>query len=496
MLAGINFMNLSTARSEKRAKEVGIRKSIGSLRAQLIWQFLSESLLVAILAFVAALFLTQLTLPYFNNLTGKQISIIWTNPLFWLACIAFVLISGLFAGSYPAFYLSSFQPVKVLKGSFKAGRLASIPRKVLIVIQFTFSISMIIGTIVVLRQIQFAKNRPIGYGRSKLIMVWLYSGDLHKNIDAVRNELLQSGSVTEIAESGNQITRGSRTSGGFNWRGKDPSVDDEFATFAVTSQYGKTVGWQLADGRDFSESSPADSGGLILNQSAVKHMGLKNPIGQIVHWDDKKFTILGVTEDMIVESPYDPIKPTIFYLSNGAGWVNIRINPKKSTSAELSRIEAVCKKYAPADPFDYKFVDQEYAQKFGEEERIDKLASSFAGLAIFISCLGLFGMASFMAEQRIKEIGVRKVLGATVFNLWHLLSKDFVVLVIISLLIATPVAYYFMHSWLQNYKYHTEIAWWIFAVTALGAVIITLVTVSYQGIKAAVANPVDSLRSE
>ncbi|HEY9000257.1 MAG TPA: ABC transporter permease [Mucilaginibacter sp.] len=496
MLAGINFMNLSTARSEKRAKEVGIRKSMGSLRRQLVWQFLSESLLVATLSFAVALFLVQLTLPYFNEITGKQSTILWTNPFFWLTCIGFVIISGLFAGSYPAFYLSSLKPVKVLKGLFKAGKMASIPRKVLIVIQFTFSVTMIIGTIIILRQIQFAKNRPIGYGRSGLIMVRPYSGDLHKNIDVIRNELLQTKWISEIAESGNQITKGSATTGDIRWPGKDPNHADEFATFAVTPQYGKTVSWQVTDGRDFSKSFSSDSSGLVLNQAAVKYMGLKNPVGQVINWGDKKYTVLGVTKDMIVESPYETIKPTIFYIINWPGIVNIRINPKVSTSAALKNIEAVCKKYAPADPFDYKFVDQEYAQKFGDEERVGTLAGFFAGLAIFISCLGLFGMASFMAEQRIKEIGVRKVLGATVFNLWQLLSRDFIVLVIISLLIAAPVAYYFMHNWLQNYPYRTEITWWIFAATAFGALIITLMTVSYQSIKAALANPVKSLRSE
>jgi putative ABC transport system permease protein len=496
MLAGINFMNLSTARSEKRAKEVGIRKSIGSLRGQLIWQFLSESLLVAILAFMLALFLVQLTLPFFNDLTGKQLFILWSNPSFWLTGIGFVIISGLFAGSYPAFYLSSFQPVKVLKGSFKAGKMASLPRKILIVVQFTFSVTMIIGTIVVLRQIHFAKDRPIGYSRSGLIMVRPYSENLHSNFDALRNELLQTRTITEIAESGNQITKGSRSSGGFSWQGKDAGTAGEFATFAITPGYGKTVNWQFIQGGDFTNSSASDLNGLILNEASVKYMGLKNPVGQLVSWDDKKYTVLGVTKDMIVESPYEPVKPTIFYIEGGPGLVNVRINPRMSASTAISNIEAVCKKYAPGDPFDYKFVDDEYAKKFGDEERIGKLASFFASLAIFISCLGLFGMASFMAEQRTKEIGVRKVLGATVFNLWQMLSKDFVLLVVISLLIATPVSYYFMHNWLQNYQYRSEITWWIFAVTGLGAMMLTLLTVSYQSIKAALANPVKSLRSE
>jgi ABC-type antimicrobial peptide transport system permease subunit len=496
ILAAINFMNLSTARSEKRAKEVGIRKAIGSVRGQLISQFLSESLLVAILAFFLALFLVQLTLPFFNNLTGKQLFILWANPLFWLLGIGFAAINGLFAGSYPAFYLSSFQPVKVLKGAFKVGKTASIPREVLIVIQFTFSVTMIIGTIVVLKQIQFAKNRPIGYSRSGLLMVRPYSENLHKNFEAIRNELLQTRSITEIAESGNLITRGSRTSGGFNWQGKDPNIAGEFATFAVTPGYGKTVNWQFINGKDFTNSSTADSNGLILNETGVKYMGLKNPVGQIVSWDDKKYTVLGVAKDIIVESPYEPVKPTIFYISNGPGILNIRINPAVSASTALSNIEAVSKKYAPGDPFDYQFVDEAYAKKFGDEERIGKLASFFAVLAVFISCLGLFGMASFMAEQRFKEIGVRKVLGATVFNLWQLLSKDFVVLIIISLLIAIPISYYFMHQWLIGYPYRTEITWWIFAGTAIGTILITLFTVSFQSIKAALANPVKSLKAE
>jgi putative ABC transport system permease protein len=496
LLACINFMNLSTARSEKRAKEVGIRKAVGSVRGQLIVQFLSESLLMAILAFALSLFLIQLSLPFFNDLSGKHMSVLWTHPLFWLVGIGFAVISGLFAGSYPAFYLSSFKPVKVLKGVFRAGKMASIPRKALIIIQFAFSVIMIIGTIAVFRQINFAKNRAIGYSRAGLVMIRPYSEDIHAHFGSFRNDLIQSGAVTEIAESGNQITRGSRTSGGLGWQGKDPSMHDEFATFAITPEYGKTVGWQLKDGRDFSKGYSSNADGLILNEAAVKYMGLKSPVDQIINWDDKKYTVLGVIKDMVVESPYEPIKPTVFYINTGGGFINIRINPQISAANALSKIENIYKKYAAGQPFDYKFTDEEYAKKFDNEERIGTLASSFAGLAIFISCLGLFGMASFMAEQRVKEIGVRKVLGASVFGLWRLMSLDFVVLVIISLLIAIPVAYYFMHGWLQNYTYHAELSWGIFEVTAAGAIIITLMTISYQSIKAALANPVKSLRSE
>ncbi|WP_426668901.1 ABC transporter permease [Mucilaginibacter sp. McL0603] len=496
ILACINFMNLSTARSEKRAKEVGIRKAMGSMRGQLIAQFLGESLLLAVLAFGLSLFITQLLIPFFSELAGKQLSILWTEPVFWILGLGFAVLCGLFAGSYPAFYLSSFKPVKVLKGAVQAGKWAGLPRKALVVIQFTFSITMIIGTVIVFRQVQFAKNRPIGYSRAGLVVARPYSADIHNHFQAFRNDLLETGLISEVAESGNQITKGSRTIGGLNWRGKDPNMKDEFATFAVTPEYGKTIRWQLRDGKEFSGTGPAVLNDIVINETAVKYIGLKNPIGQIVRWDDKPYTVIGVTKDMIVESPYEPIKPTIFYITIDAGPLNIRINPKVSAAKALSATETIYKKYAPGQLFDYQFADEEYAKKFSNEERIGKLASAFAILAIFISCLGLFGMASFMAEQRTKEVGVRKVLGATVFNLWQLLSKDFVVLVIIALLIATPVSYYFMHQWLQGYQYHAGISWWIFAVTALGAVIITLLTVSYQSIKAAIANPVKSLRSE
>ena len=496
VLACINFMNLSTARSEKRAKEVGIRKAMGSMRGQLIAQFLGESLLMAILAFALSLFLTQLFIPFFSELAGKQMAILWAEPVFWILGLGFAVLCGLFAGSYPAFYLSSFKPVKVLKGSVQAGKWAGIPRKALVVVQFTFSITMIIGTIIVFRQVQFAKSRPIGYSRAGLVIARPFTADIHYHFQAFRNDLLETGSISEVAESGNQITKGSRTVGGLNWQGKDPNMKDEFAMFAITPAYGKTIGWQFSEGKDYSNDGPSVLNDIVLNESAVKYMGLKKPVGQIVRWDDKPYTVTGVTKDMIVESPYEPIKPTIFYITTDAGPINIRINPKASAAKAISAIATIYKKYAPGEPLDYQFADDEYAKKFSSEERIGKLASAFALLAIFISCLGLFGMASFMAEQRTKEIGIRKVLGATVFNLWQLLSKDFVLLVIMALFIATPVSYYFMHQWLQGYQYHAEISWWIFAVTAIVAVIITLLTVSYQSIKAALANPVKSIKTE
>ncbi len=495
LLACINFMNLSTARSEKRAKEVGIRKAVGSLRAQLISQFFSESLLVAFVSFIFSLLLVLLILPFFNEVADKKMTILWSNPLFWLLSIGFSFFTGLIAGSYPALYLSSFQPVKVLKGTFRVGRFAAIPRKVLVVLQFTVSVILIIGTIIVFRQIQFAKDRPVGYSRDGLVIIRPFSSDFHDHFDAMRNDLLQTGLITEVAE-GSSITKGSRTGGGLGWKGKDPTITDDFMMFDVSFEYGKTAGWQFSHGRDFSRRFSTDSSGLILNEAAVKYMGLKTPVGEVITWDNKQYTVIGVTKDIVMASPYEPVKPTIFYINPEPGFLNIKISPTASTGEALSRIENICKQYSPATPFEYKFADEEYATKFIDEERIGKLAGSFAILAIFISCLGLFGMASFMAEQRIKEIGIRKVLGASVFNVWRLLSKEFVMLVIISLLIAIPAAYYFMHNWLQNYQYRTEISWRVFATAGVGALLITLLTVSFKAIKAAIANPVKSLRTE
>jgi putative ABC transport system permease protein len=499
LLACINFMNLSTARSEKRAKEVGIRKAIGSARSQLIMQFYSESFLIAGMAFVLSLALVLLCLPVFNQLADKKIAIPWGHPAFWALGISFSLFTGLIAGSYPALYLSSFNPIRVLKGTFKVGRLAAIPRKVLVVIQFSVSVILIIGTIVVFQQIRFAKDRPVGYSRNNLINISLQTDELNKQYLAVKNDLLASGAVVNVAESENPVTQVYISNGGFNWPGKDPAVQEEFMSMAVTSDFGKTVGWQIKDGRDFDPAYLTDSTGFIINEAAVKFMGLTHPVGETVEWvSNGMYKIIGVVKDMVNQSAYEAAKPSLFYLPR---WhplsnIDIKINPVVSAHEAIGKVTAILKQYDPSASFDIKFTDEEYARKFEDEERIGKLASWFAGLAIFISCLGLFGIASFMAEQRVKEIGVRKVLGATVLNVWRLLSTDFVLLVFISLLIATPVSYLFMHNWLQGYEYRTDIHWWVFGIAAIGALIITLLTVSYQSIKAALANPVKSLRSE
>ena len=497
LLACINFMNLSTARSEKRAKEVGIRKAVGSVRSQLISQFFSESLLVVAFAFVVSLLLVVLMLPLFNEVADKKLSLLWKNPIFWLAGIGFSLLTGLIAGSYPALYLSSFQPVKVLKGTFRVGRFASVPRKVLVVVQFTVSVTLIIGTTIVFRQIQHAKNRPIGYDRNGLITVTMNTPELYRDYNVLRDALLASGGAVEMSTSSTPATDLNSQNGGFDWEGKDPNFKDSFGTIAVTHDFGKTVGWQFVQGRDFSRKFSTDSSGIVLNETAVRYMDLKNPIGKIMKWNGKPFQIVGVVKDMVMGSPFEPVYQTVFMMDyNWAGIINIKLNPQLSAGESLKKIEAVFQKLNPGSPFDYKFSDQEYERKFMSEERIGQLASIFAVLAIFISCLGLFGLASFVAEQRTKEIGIRKVLGATVTNLWGLLSKDFVLLVIISCLIAAPIAWYFLSDWLQKYEYRTEISWWIFVAAAAGALIITLLTVSFQAIKAALMNPVKSLKSE
>jgi len=497
LLACINFMNLSTARSEKRAKEVGIRKAIGSVRRQLVLQFLSESLLVSVFAFAFALLLAQLTLPFFNSVADKQITILWTNPLFWLAGIVFSLLAGLIAGSYPALYLSSFSPIKVLKGTFKAGRFAAVPRKVLVVLQFSVSVILIIGTLVVFRQVQFAKNRPVGYNREKMIEINMNTPELTKHYNAFRADMLSSGAVDDVSGSSGSVTDQYGGTTNIQWRGKAPDARPLVMSNEITHDYGRTVGWELKEGRDFSRDFPNDSAAVILNEAAAKLMAFQHPLDEFVKANGKDYKVIAVIKDMIKEDPFKPVNPSFYRISyGGVNTINIKLSKQLITSDALAKVQTVVRKYNPSSPFVYSFVDERYNKKFGYEERIGKLAAFFATLAIFICCLGLFGVASFVAEQRTKEIGVRKVLGATVFNVWKLLSKEFIVLVIISLLIAIPVSYYFMDKWLMNYQYKTPLSWWIFAAAGFSAIAITILTVSFQAIKAALANPVKSLRSE
>ncbi|MCE7067075.1 ABC transporter permease [Dyadobacter sp. CY326] len=502
LLACINFMNLSTARSQKRAKEVGIRKAVGSLRSQLITQFFGESIMVSMFAFVTALLLVQLLLPWFNQLADKQISFPWDNEISWLAGLGFTLVTGLLAGSYPAIYLSRFRPVTVLKAAgsslqIHAGRFAALPRQTLVIIQFTVSITLVIGTLVVLRQIQHAKNRPVGFDRAGLMTVAMNTADLRAHAKALRQDLLETGAALNMAQSSSPTSEVWSSDASFSWPGKDPDQLGDLGTVGVTHEYGKTVSWQIKQGRDFSRKFSSDRLGMVINESAANFMGLKDAIGTPVQWNGDQYTIIGMINDVVTGSPFMPIQPTVFMLKEDwASFIHIRLNPNLSAKQALAKLEPVFKKYNPGSPFEYKFASEEYDRKFQAEERIGQLSATFASLAIFISCLGLFGLATFFAEQRQKEIGIRKVLGASITQLWQMLAKDFVILVLIACVAATPIAYYLMHDWLQHYTYRTALSWWIFAAAIFTALMITLITVSFQAIKAALLNPVKSLQNE
>ncbi len=497
-LACINFMNLSTARSEKRSKEVGIRKTVGSKKKQLVIQFLSESLLISSLATVLAFLLVLHSLPWFNELAGKNMGIPWSNPFFWVAIVSFTFLTGLLAGSYPALYLSSFSPIKVLKGTFKAGPYATVPRKVLVVFQFAVSIMLAVGTVIVFNQIEFTKDRPIGYDQSNLMSVQMNNPEYAGKYDLLRDELKSTGVVEEMTQSSSPLIGVyNNGGGGINWTGKDPEMRPDFGILRITHDYGKTVGWQFLEGRDFSREFASDSAAVVINESAQKYMGLENPVGEYITGGNERIKIIGVTKDMVMQSPFEPVKQALFFIDyDRVNYIEIKLKPEASASAAISKIESIFAKVVPSAKFDYKFVDQEFDRKFESEQRLGNLAGVFTLLAILISCLGLFGLASFVAEQRTKEIGVRKVLGASVLNLWKMLSKDFVLLVLISCLIAIPIIYHFMGRWLQNYEYRMEISWWIFGLAIAGALVITILTVSFQAIKAASVNPVKSLRTE
>jgi putative ABC transport system permease protein len=498
LLACINFMNLSTARSERRAREVGIRKAIGSLRGQLIFQFYSESMVVAFVAFALALGLAALALPWFNGLAGKHLVIDWFSPGVWLTGLGFSLVTGLLAGSYPALYLSSFRPVAVLKGGFRAGRWAAVPRRALVVLQFSISMLLIISTAVVFRQIQFAQSRSTGYDRERLLTLPITVSEFSGRADVLRQELLQTGVVSEAAMASSPMTQVWESFTGFSWPGKNPAFQDDLATISVSYEYGSTVGWQIQQGRDFSRQFATDSNAMVINEASVAYMGLKHPLGTSVKWDDKSYTIIGVVKNMIQESPYGRTRQTVYLLDHDFNhhWWLMKTKAGVAMADALPVIKKAFSRVLPAAALDFRFVDEDYAIKFATEQRVGTLAAFFAGFALFISALGIFGMASFVAEQRTKEIGVRRVLGASVLSIWRLLTREFVVLVGLSLAIAGPLAWFGMHRWLQAYAYHTGIAWWIFVVTGAGALLLTLLTVSWTAIRAALANPVQSLRSE
>jgi putative ABC transport system permease protein len=502
LIACINFMNLSTARSEKRAKEVCIRKVVGARKSSLASQFVGESILLALLAGIIAILIVHFTLPFYNRLVDKQLYLDWSNIYFWLELLSFIIFTGVIAGSYPAFFLSSFKPVKVLKGTFRTTHAGINPRKVMVVLQYTFAITLIISTIIILHQIKYAQERETGYNRNNIVYTSM-QGDVAKNYDIIKQSLLDNGAAIGVTKSMSPITQSWSDSWGFSWQGS--TEDDkklDFIRFSTDGDFMKVFGTKLVEGRDIDlKNYPGDSNAILLNETAEKRMRLKEPvIGQFVNNEGggKRMQIVGVVKDFILGSPYEPVSPLMIN-GPGTGWFNIihiKLNPAKSVSEDLKLADEVFKQYNPQYPFDYKFVDEEYGKKFEDTQRTATLAALFAGLTILISCLGLFGLAAYMAEKRIKEIGVRKVLGASVMGITTLLSKDFLKLVIISFVIASPIAWYAMHQWLLGYTYRVSIGWWVFAGAGIIAVMISLLTVSYHAIKAALANPVKSLRTE
>lgn len=500
LIACINFMNLSTARSEKRAKEVGIRKAVGAQKSSLISQFIGESVFLAFLAGLIAIVIVQISLPAYNLLTDKKLFLDFGNIYTWITGIGFILFTGLLAGSYPAFFLSSFQPVKVLKGTFKQANALVTPRKILVVLQFTFATVLIICTIIIKQQIDYASSRETGYNKDQLVYHFM-TGDIHKNYQLIKNELLASGMAKSITRTNSPLTERWSEGWGQSWEGKDPNDNTSFDRYLADEGLGATAGLQFIDGRDFDlKQFSTDSTGLIINESALKVMKFKDPIGKTVGDLGIDWHIVGVIKDFILTSPYEKTRPLLIcgaksrFMSFNV--VQIKLNGSNNTEKDLSKVEDVFRKYNAGYPFDIKFVDQEYARKFEDEKYQGTLAGLFASLTIFISCLGLFGLATYMAENRIKEIGIRKILGASVTGITTLLSKDFIKLVFISFLIAAPLAWWGMHTWLQNYTYRVGIEWWVFVLAGLLTVMIALLTVSYQSIRAAIANPVKSLRAE
>lgn len=496
LIACINFMNLSTARSEKRAREVGIRKAVGSHRTQLIGQFLSESILTSFLAFFISIGMVQLLLPQLKDLGFENVKFDFSNIGLLVSILLVCIFTGLVSGSYPALYLSSFAPVKVLKGLFKQGKGPARFRKALVVSQFAISIGLIICTVVIFKQIEKARNRSLGYNPADLISIYS-SKDLSDNYNIVKQELLQTGVVEAVAKTSSPMTGIWNNWSSFNWDGKEPGSD--LAMNGVMTEYDleKAVGMKFKEGRPFSRDYGTDSNAVILNEAALKLINYKNPIGRTMELNKQKLTIIGIVDDMLMEDPYRPVNPTaILFAKDNTNIVLVRMKKTAGIKAAIETLKPIFEKYNPSLPFEYQFVDEEFGKKFTTEKQVGKLAGIFAGLAVFISCLGLFGLAAFMAERRTKEIGIRKVLGASVTNLWMLLSKEFVVLVLVACVIASPLAFWLMSDWLEKYDYRISINVWIFVTAGILALLIALITVSTQAIRAAVANPVKSLRTE
>ncbi|TBW25901.1 ABC transporter permease [Gramella sp. KN1008] len=499
LLACINFINLSTAHAMKRAKEIGIRKTLGSGRKQLIQQFFTESILLVLLSFVIAIGISFLTLPFLNEITGKSLQFPWLELWFWISGILLVFITGILASAYPAAYLSGFNPIETLKGKLKTRDGSGAMRKGLVVFQFSISILLIIGTLVVTNQINFVKDRPVNYDQELLVSIPINSSKVIKNFQGLRQQLLASPAISNVAASDVKISNTQITNGGFNWKGKDPNMNDSFYTLRATYDFGKMVNWNIVEGRDFSREFRSDSTAILINETAVEYMGLDNPVGEYVQWGNNgNFKIIGVVKDMVTRSPFDPVDPAIFVLHYGGflNFVNIEISSAGQLETAITHAQKTFTSFDPEGVFSYSFMDEDYKKNFVAEMRTAKLIGTFSGFAILISCLGVLGLSIYMAEQRRKEIGVRKVLGASVFSIWQLLTGQFMILLLAAFVLAAPVSYFLAKEWLHKFAYKTSFEPWILLIAAGLILMIMLFTLSYQTLKSAMSNPIKAIRTE
>ena len=496
LIACINFMNLTTARSAKRAKEIGVRKVAGAIKAVLMRQFLSEAMMITIISVLFSLILVTILLPYFNQLTEKQITFPFSNTYFWLSLVILTFITGIASGIYPALFLSSFKPITVLKGTLKFSNSSTFLRKGLVVFQFVLSIMLITGTIVISQQVNYIQKTNLGYDRENLVYIPV-EGDLRKKYKLFKEEALNARGIKLITRIGEVPTNIGSSTGGVGWEGKDPNSSPDFINTSVGYDFIKTMNLKLVAGRDISKDFASDSAGYILNEAALKIVGYKDPIGKPFTFWGKKGSIIGVLKDFHFTSLHDQIKPLILRNGEDYTWGTILVRTEAGkTKQAIASLEKICKELNPQFPFTYSFSDEEYQKLYKNEQVVGKLSNYFAFLGIFISCLGLLGLAMFTAEQRTKEIGIRKVLGASVASLFTLLSKEFILLVAVAMVIATPLAWWAMYNWLQGFAYKVPVGIWVFATAGVLAIIIALITVSFQSIKAAVANPIKSLRAE
>ena len=493
-IACINFMNLSTARSTRRSKEVGIRKVVGAARTQLIRQFLMESIMFVLISLLVALVLAQLLLPSFNEISGKVLELSFESTQLWIILSCVMIVTSVISGSYPALFMSSFKPVTTLKGTLRSGKGAIIFRKVLVITQFTITVLLISGTIIVYHQLTFIRNKKLGFEKNNVIS-FRVSDEIRKNLEPFKNELLSASGVGGVTYTSNSLTYVGTSGGGMEWEGKDPDVDILFHFLAADYDFIKTFNIEMFDGRNFSREMATDSAAIILNEEAIRQMGLENPVDKKVKWDDP-LTIIGIVKDFHFKSIHEKIEPLVIMVAaNRYNWVYVKLNSGDLTGA-VGAVKDAYKKFSPDRPFDYTFLNEDFDKLYRAEQRTGTIFNYFAWIAIFISCLGLFGLVMFTIEQRVKEIGIRKVLGASVSNLFSLISSDFIRLIIISNVIAIPVAWYAMNKWLDTFAYKITIHWATFALAAAASILIAWLTMSYQSVKAAVANPVNSLRNE